>query len=417
MLAEVAVVAPAMRPIRVLQLITSLDRGGAENHLLALLSHADHEAFAIETAVLCGEGELVAVFRQAGIPVHLLNARSRFDPWALGRLVGLLRDGRFDILHSHLFRADIYAGLAVARFRERRPLLVSTRHNDDRFFLNPFVGVAHYLVSAQQDLIIAISDHIARFTVARGVRHPARVRRVYHGLEPPVTRALEREGQRIRSELGIGSDAFLVGNVGRLALQKGQRHLIRAMPLLLERVPRAHAVIAGGGDLEDFLRDLAEEMGVAERVHVLGPRKDVPALMHAMDVFAMPSIWEGFGLVLLEAMAAGRPIVASRVATIPEVVVDGETGLLVPAGDPLALAEAPGSICRPTGASDAIWRSRPRTVAAPVLDRKMVGDTELLYRELIEDGRPWQAAHHESAPADSHVDRGCPRRRRGRGRP
>jgi len=383
-LAEQAVVAPTVRPIRVLQLITSLDRGGAENHLLALLTHADHEAFEIETAVLCGEGELVGVFRAAGIPVHLLNARSRFDPWALARLVGLLREGRFDILHSHLFRADIYAGLAVAQFRERRPFLVSTRHNDDRFFLNPFVGIAHYLVSARQDLIIAISDHIARFTVARGVRHPSRVRRVYHGLEPPVTRALEREGQRIRSELGIGPDAFLVGNVGRLALQKGQRHLIRAMPLLLERVPRAHAVIAGGGDLEDFLRDLAEEMGVAERVHVLGPRHDVPALMHAMDVFAMPSIWEGFGLVLLEAMAAGRPIVASRVATIPEVVVDGETGLLVPAGDPLALATALAELAdSPDMATRFGEAGRERLRRQFSLD-KMVGDTELLYRELME---------------------------------
>src|SRR4030088_3131783 len=112
------------------------------------------------------------------------------------------------------------------------------------------------------------------------------------------------------------------------------------MPLLLERVPRARAIIAGGGDLEPYLRDLAQDVGVAKRVHVLGPRKDVPALMHAMDVFAMPSIWEGFGLVLLEAMAAGRPIVASRVAPIPEVVLDGQTGLLVPAGDSLALAEA-----------------------------------------------------------------------------
>src|ERR671934_2236142 len=112
-----------------------------------------------------------------------------------------------------------------------------------------------------------------------------------------------------------------------------------AMPLLLERVPSAHAVIAGGGDLEPYLRALAEDSGVAERVHVLGPRKDIPALMHALDAFAMPSIWEGFGIVLLEAMAAARPIVASRVATIPEVVLDAETGLLVPAGDPLALAE------------------------------------------------------------------------------
>jgi glycosyltransferase involved in cell wall biosynthesis len=385
LLAEQAVVAPVRRPIRVLQLITSLDRGGAENHLLALLTHADHDAFELETAVLSGDGELVGVFRDAGIPVHLLRARSRFDPGALGRLVSLLRTGHFDILHSHLFRADIYGGLAVAQLGRQRPLLVSTRHNDDRFFLNPFVGIAHYLVSARQDLIIAISDHIARFTVARGVRHPERVRRVYHGLEPPVTRALEREGQRIRGELGIGPDAFLVGNVGRLAPQKGQRHLIRAMPLLLERVPRAHAVIAGGGDLEDFLRDLAQEMGVAERVHVLGPRKDVPELMHAIDVFAMPSIWEGFGLVLLEAMAAGRPIVASRVATIPEVVVDGKTGLLVPAGDPLALAEALAQLAHQSALATRFGEAGRERLRRHFSIDKMVGDTELLYRELMDE--------------------------------
>jgi glycosyltransferase involved in cell wall biosynthesis len=384
-LAEQADAPSDRRPIRVLQLITSLERGGAENHLLALLTHANRQAFAVETAVLCGEGELVPHFRAAGIPVHLLKARNRFDPVALGRLVRLMRDHPFDIVHSHLFRADIYAGLAVARLGEHRPLLVSTRHNDDRFFLNPFVGLVHYAISARQDLIIAISDHIARFTVARGVRHPARVRRVYHGLEPPVTRALEREGQRIRSELGISADAFLVGNVGRLALQKGQRHLIAAMPLLLERVPRAHAIIAGGGDLEEFLKELADEMGVAERVHVLGPRKDVPALMHAIDVFAMPSIWEGFGLVLLEAMAAGRPIVASRVATIPEVVVDGETGILVPAGDPLALAEALATLAdQPSLARQYAEAGRERLRGRFSIE-KMVGDTELLYRELVDE--------------------------------
>lgn len=383
-----AATAPARRPIRVLHLITSLDRGGAENHLLALLRHADREAFAAETAALSGEGELVNTFRQAGIPVHLLRARTRFDPFALERLVALLRDGRFDILHSHLFRADIYAGLAVARLGEPRPALVSTRHNDDRFFLNPFVGIAHYALSTRQDLIIAISDHIARFTIARGVRDPSRVRRVYHGLEPTHTAELEREGERIRRELGVGPGDFLVGNVGRLAPQKGQRHLVGAMPLLLERVPHAHAVIAGGGDLEDFLRELAADLGVADRVHVLGPRKDVPALMYALDAFAMPSIWEGFGLVLLEAMAAARPIVASAVATIPEVVLDGETGLLVPPGDPLALAEALARLAAdPALAHEYGQRGRQRLQRFFSLD-KMVGDTELLYRELLEERAP-----------------------------
>jgi glycosyltransferase involved in cell wall biosynthesis len=371
--------------VRVLQLITSLDRGGAENHLLALLTHADRDRFAIETAVLVGEGELVATYRDAGIPVHLLDARARLDPGALGRLVSLLRAGHFDILHSHLFRADIYAALAVARLGEQRPLLVSTRHNDDRFFLNPFVGLVHYAVSEQQDLIIAISDHIARFTVSRGVRHPERVRRVYHGIEPPLTRALEREGRRIRRDLGIRPDAFVVGNVGRLAPQKGQRHLVAAMPALLERVPGAHAVIAGGGDLEGYLRDLADELQVAGRVHVLGPRSDIPALMHAIDVFAMPSIWEGFGLVLLEAMAAARPVVASRVATIPEVVVDEETGLLVPVGDPRALAEALARLAEQPELARQYGAAGQNRLRRRFSIEKMVGDTELLYRELIEE--------------------------------
>jgi glycosyltransferase involved in cell wall biosynthesis len=382
-LAEAADAVVPIRRARVLQIITSLDRGGAENHLLALLTHADRGSFEQEVAVLCGEGELVPVFREAGIPVHLLKARSRFDLLAVRRLVELVQAGRFDIVHSHLFRADIYATLAVALLGDRRPLLVSTRHNDDRFFLNPFVGIVHYMISGQQDLIIAISDHIARFTVSRGVREPGRVRRVYHGIEPPLTLEREREGKQIRQELGLGPEDFIVGNVGRLALQKGQRHLVAAMPFLLERVPRAHAVIAGGGDLEAYLRDLALEVGVAERVHVLGPRKDVPALMHAMDVFAMPSIWEGFGLVLLEAMAAGRPVVASRVATIPEVVVDGQTGLLVPAGDPLALAEAIARLAADPALARQLGEAGRDRLRRHFSIDKMVGDTELLYREVL----------------------------------
>jgi glycosyltransferase involved in cell wall biosynthesis len=376
----------AERRIRVLHLITSLERGGAENHLLALMTHANWAEIEFETAVLCGEGELVPTFRAAGIPVHLLKARSRFDPLALGRLVALLRERRYDVVHSHLFRADIYGGLAVGQVGQPRPFLVSTRHNDDRFFLNPFIGIVHYLLSARQDMIIAISDHVAHFTIARGVRHPGRVRRVYHGLQPPETVVQEREGQRIRQdELRVGPDAFLVGNVGRLAPQKGQRHLIEAMPLLLERIPTAHAVIAGGGDLEPFLRELAEELEVDERVHVLGPRQDVPALMHALDVFAMPSIWEGFGLVLLEAMAAGKPIVASRTATIPEVVLDNETGLLVPAGDPPALAQALARLAEDRELARRLGEAGRERLQKHFSIEKMVGDTETLYRELLDE--------------------------------
>jgi glycosyltransferase involved in cell wall biosynthesis len=382
-----AAASTAQQPIRVLHVITSMERGGAENHLLALLQHGNRAAFSFEAAVLSGEGELVPALRATGVPVHLLRARGRLDYGAVLQLVRLLRSGRFDIVHSHLFRADLYAGLAVAQLREQRPLLVSTRHNDDRFFLNPFVGMVHYVLSGRQDLIIAISDHVARFTIARGVRDAARVRRVYHGLETPDTSELERAGLAIRASLGVRPEDFLVGNVGRLTPQKGQRHLIEAMPYLLERVPGSHAVIAGGGELLEYLNDLAAELGVGERVHVLGARRDVPALMHALDAFAMPSIWEGFGLVLLEAMAAGLPIVASRVATIPEVVLDGETGLLVQASDEVALASALAMLAGNRALRERLGQAGRERLRRQFSLDKMVGDTELLYRELVEERR------------------------------
>ncbi len=372
------------RKIRVLHVITSLDRGGAENYLLTLLSHADRARFDMEVAVLRGDGELVPEFQKRGIAVHLLRARHQLDLGALGQLTKLLRDGQFDVVHSHLFRADFYACLAADRLGSSRPRIVSTRHNDDRFFLHPLIGILHYLISGRQDMIIAISDHIARFTIARGVQDPRRVRRVYHGLQPSDADAEQRDRVRVREELGIPPGDFLVGNVGRLAPQKGQRHLVRAMPRLLERVPEAQAVIAGGGALEGPLRELAASLGVSDRVHVLGPRRDVPAIMQAIDAFAMPSIWEGFGIVLLEAMAAARPVVASRVATIPEVVADEESGLLVPPGDAAALADALARIALDRPLADRLGAAGRARLQALFSLEKMVGDTESLYEEVLE---------------------------------
>lgn len=372
------------QPVRVLQLITSLDRGGAENHLYALLTHADRRRFQMDVAVLRGDGELTPQFRAAGIAVHHIRAHGQLDLGALERIVSLVRAQRYQVVHSHLFRADLYSALSAGRMGPDRPRLVSTRHNDDRFFLNPFVGIVHWWLSGSLDMIIAISDHVARFTIARGVQDRRKVRRVYHGLDTDDARERERERLRLRAELGVGADDFLVGNVGRLAPQKGQRHLVSAMPALLSRVPGAHLAIVGGGDLEPVLRALARELGVQERVHLLGARRDARAFMHAADAFAMPSIWEGFGIVLLEAMAAGLPIVASRVATIPEVVVDGETGILVPPGDANALADALATLALDRKLAGRYGAAGRRRLEQQFTLEKMVGDTESLYEELVE---------------------------------
>jgi glycosyltransferase involved in cell wall biosynthesis len=364
----------------VLHLITSLDRGGAEQYLLALTRRLDRSRFQPEVAYLTGRGELVREFIQLSIPVHFIAARARIDPFALWRLTELIRERGYDLVHTHLFRADIYGALATAMTGSTP--LVATRHNDDRFFLNPLVALVHYLISLRQATIIAISDHIARFTLACGVSSATKVRRVYHGLDVDL---FDREAQSsaVRESLGVTDDAFLLMTVGRLTDQKGHRFLVEAMPALRAVIPGIRLVIVGEGELAAGLRTLAHKLGVADRVVFAGLRRDVPALLRSTDAFVLPSIWEGFGIVLLEAMAAHKPIIASRVSTVPEIILDQETGLLVPPGDVSALVQAVTTIERDPGRARLMGeQGRQRLEQHFSLDA-MLSQTESIYAQVL----------------------------------
>lgn len=367
-------------PVRVLHLITSLDRGGAENYVLSLVRKGHRARYQIDVAYLTGRGELVGEFVAENVRVYFVASRARFDPFALWRLVQLIRDNGYDLIHTHLFRADLYGALA-ARLSGGIPA-VATRHNDDRFFLNPLVALVHHLVSTQQVHIIAISDHIARFTISCGVDQATKVRRIYHGLEPP---AFDQEVQRqaVRESLNVPEDCYLLASVGRLTDQKGHRFLISAMPAICASIPHAYLLLAGAGELELGLRALAKELGVADRVIFAGVRRDIPELLRASDLFVLPSIWEGFGIVMLEAMAARRPIVASRVSTIPEVVVDEQTGILIPPGDVDALVAAVTRLERERELAQRMGDEGRRRLETTFSLEKMVADTESLYENVL----------------------------------
>ena len=173
--------------------------------------------------------------------------------------------------------------------------------------------------------------------------------------------------------------------IARLAPQKGHRVLFDALPRVLERVPEARVRVVGHEELSTVaeLRAYAAGRGVADRVAFEGFRGDVPSVLRELDLFVLPSLWEGFGLVLLEAMAAGRPVVASAVGPIPEVVVDGESGLLVPPGDPEALARAIVRVLEDAVLAERLGRAgRARVEQVFGLDR-MVERTDALYQELV----------------------------------
>jgi len=238
------------------------------------------------------------------------------------------------LVHTHLVHADVYGGAAARRLGIPS---ISTRHNDDRYLLGPFRYVDRAFARPAKRLI-AISDAVRRF-LERAGHDPSKLLTIRYGLdELPAARS-----EPTPAEAGIPADAPLALAVGRLIEQKDHATLLRAFVRVLPTVPDARLAILGGGPLEAQTRRLVAEIGLEDAVTLPG-RTDIRDWLERADVFVHTSRWEGFGIVLLEAMLAGLPIVATRVSAVPEVVAEGETGLLVEPGDDAGVAEALGAL-------------------------------------------------------------------------
>lgn len=322
--------------MKIVHLITTLDVGGAEKHLLWLGAAQVQRGHALRVIYLKGKGSLSAEFAAAGMAVEQLAFERGSQ--LLSVLRGLrrrLHELAPDVLHSHLLKADALAALAVPA----GVALVSSKHNDERALLATSVGLVHGLLSRRADRIIALSDHVARFVSRHGRVPVARIRRVYYGVDAEAL-APRRPRADVRAELSLSDETPLLVCVGRIAPQKDHPTLLSAMQLL---PPEVVLLVVGGDPFGDGLQRLEADVqarGLQARVRLLGIRHDVPDLLGASDLFVLPSLWEGLGLVFLEAMAARLPVVATNVSAIPEVVQDGVSGWLVPPGDPDALADA-----------------------------------------------------------------------------
>lgn len=331
--------------MKICHLITTLGVGGAEKHLLWLGAGQRAAGHEVSVLYLKGDGELVQEFAAAGLPARKIAFEGVGDlRRALSGIGHHLRELRPDVLHTHLLKADALG--ALAGHRAGVPAVVSSKHNDERALLKRGVGLVHGWLMRRVDRVIALSDHVARFVAQHGgVRHEA-ITRIYYGVDADALSA-SRSRREVRADLSppIGEDTRVLVCVGRLAPQKDHPTLLAALALL----PADFVLLVVGGDPfgdgMERLKALAQDLGVADRARFLGIRHDVPELLGASDLFVLPSLWEGLGLVFLEAMAVRLPIVASNVSAIPEVVEDGVSGWLVPPGDPRALARAIEDAC------------------------------------------------------------------------
>lgn len=327
---------------RVIHLSKMTGAAGSEGHLLALLPGLRARGVDARLWMLVEPGNPVQDYvdraEALGVPVERVIIRRHFDPELWRRLAVRLRDARPDLVHTHLIHADLY-GIPAARWAGVRGV-VSSRHNDDRFRRWLPVRVLSRWLWRQADAGIAISEAIRRFAIAYEGVSPQKIHTIHYGLDPASVHAPPDARTRLRQELGLPADAPLVGSVCRLIEQKGLDNALDGFAQVAAEFPAAHYAIAGDGPLRGALEAQAARLGVADRVHFLGWRADAPAIFAALDVLLAPSRWEGFGLVFLEAMALGVPVISTRVSAIPEVIADGETGWLVPPDDPAAIAGA-----------------------------------------------------------------------------
>lgn len=374
------------RKLRILHVITSLARGGAQAHLLELMRGQQRRGHEVDLAYF--KDPVMTEEFAAVAPLHTHLGMGEVPPAALlGRLWGLVTAYRPDVLHTHLLKADAYG--AIAGRLGGAGVTIASKHNDEAALRRPWVARLHGWLSRLDDRIIVISDHVGRYMVEVGRVPRDRVRRVYYGISLARPLALAGSAVReIRRDLGLPPEGPFLLSAGRLDPQKGHPVLFEAMREVVREVPAARLVVVGGAQQAPAgyvaeLREMAAAPDLAGKIVFTGERRDLPRLMAACDLFILASLWEGFGLVFVEAMAAGKPVVATRVSGIPEVVVDGETGVLVPPRDPAALAAAIVALYRAPAERHRLGSNGYRRVRERFTADRMVDKTLAVYAEAL----------------------------------
>jgi glycosyltransferase involved in cell wall biosynthesis len=322
--------------VRVVEVLATGTNGGAQEHVFGLMSRLDTSRFDASIVALSA-GSAVRKLERSGFPVTLIDEHD--DAAAVTALAAYLARIRPDVVHTHMYRADVVATKAVLAMTHAgypRPYLVSTVHSsrvrsaDDRETLR--------CLTPEMDQLIAVSNAIvAKIADERPGLAPVRL--IYNGVD--LSRYDDQQpASDLRDQYGMEPGSRIVGVVARLEPEKGHQTLIDAWPHVLRSVPDAYLLVVGEGSLRDALEHRAATNRVAHRVVFTGRRDDVPAVTAAFDVAVLPSHREAQGLSILEAMALSRPVVASDVGGIPEMVDDGVTGILVPHDQPQALAAA-----------------------------------------------------------------------------
>ncbi len=362
---------------RILHIIPTLDRSGAEKQLVLLAQGLPRDEFDVHVCALSRLGPLAADLQRAGIPVTCVDKQWKFDPPAWWRLRSHIRALRPDLVQTWLFAANAY-GRTAARWAGVKHLVASERCVDEWKSWRE-LALDRWL-AWHTDAIVVNSLGVQAFYAQQSIP-VAKLRLIYNGIAPAPVSTVAREA--LVSELELPPGSRLIGAVGRLWPQKRLKDLIWATDLLHVIRDDVHLLVIGDGPQREALERYARQCHVAEHVHFLGTRHDVPRLMPHFDLLWLSSGFEGLPNVVMEAMAAGVPVVASDIPGNRELVVSGQTGFLVPLGDRAAYARIAHKILEDSALRSQLAAAARQRIARDFTVEAMVAGHAALYRKLL----------------------------------
>lgn len=369
--------------------------GGTKKHLELLACHLDPDAFDITVACPSarhpsyGDESVLPALRAAGVCVRVIEMRRSVSPasdfTSIARLWSLIREQQFDIVHTHSSKAGIL-GRVAARLcvADGAPVVIHTAHGfyflGEQGFKRAFYQVVERLGGRLTDRLIAVSESERAAAVEHGIVPPERVTVIPNGIVPP-TRGASCPDRRLGASLGVNSDRPVVGTVSRFVPQKDPDTLLEAVARLAQAAPEAQFLWCGDGPLRAATESRAKTLGIADKIVFAGYRHDVAAILPLLDVFVIAPLFEGLPYTLLEAMAAGRPVVSTDVVGVRDVLEHGVTGVLVPTRNPDAIARAVLRLVQSPQTAQAMGEAGRALIAERFRLDTMIAETARVYRE------------------------------------
>lgn len=382
----------------VLQVIDKPMHGGGQHNVYLLATHLDAGQFVSMVACSPG-GPLVDRCQARNIPVHPLSINKRFSPLSLYRLWALIRSQDVSLLHAHGLVALTFGALAARAVGI--PIVYSQHGYHERNYREGIVRQARMWVERRLIRLVALTVCDSQLDRQTGIRRAYFNRAHSATIHPPVDldtfrMVQQEETGALAGSLGLNDGHLIIGTVGRLDVAKGHDGLIAAIDIVRHHTPHVRCLIVGEGDQRNLLERLIRERKLSEHIRLLGSQPDILPYLALFQLFVSSSFWEGLPLALCEAMAMGKPVVATNVGGCPEVVKDGETGLLVPAGSPDLLAKAIISALEDKSCLTEWGREGRRRVEAIFSAKQVVRRLEVEYWQILsgaprlgDEALPW----------------------------